>query len=324
MKQPIRIAALLAVVALFLVVACSKVPITGRKQFSLIPDATINQLSNDQYRSFLGENKVITGTADANLVKDVGQRISKAVDAYFAKQKDNPTKSFKWEFNLIDSKDVNAWCMPGGKVAVYTGILPTTLDENGLAVVMGHEIAHAVAQHGSERMTQGLIQQVGAIGLAIALQNKPAQTQELFMQAYGIGTSVGVMLPFSRNHETEADKLGLVFAAMAGYDPQAAVPFWQRMNKLGGAKPPEFLSTHPSDATRIKDLQNYMPTAMKYYKKAPKISPNNTTNNTTTNNSGKQPANKTTKTNTNTPATTTPDKKDNTTPKRIKVDKIPK
>ena len=144
------------------------------------------------------------------------------------------------------------------------------------------------------------------------------------MQAYGIGTSVGVMLPFSRNHETEADKLGLVFAAMAGYDPQAAVPFWQRMNKLGGAKPPEFLSTHPSDATRIKDLQNYMPTAMKYYKKAPKISPNNTTNNTTTNNSGKQPANKTTKTNTNVPATTTPNSKDNTTPKRIKVDKIPK
>ncbi|QQS30635.1 MAG: M48 family metallopeptidase [Sphingobacteriales bacterium] len=324
MKQPIRVAALMAVTALFLIAACSKVPITGRKQFSLIPDATINQLSNDQYRSFLGQNKVVTGTADASLVKDVGQRISKAVDSYFAKQKDNPVKGFKWEFNLIESKDVNAWCMPGGKVAVYTGILPTTMDENGLAVVMGHEIAHAVAQHGSERMTQGLIQQVGAIGLAVALQNKPAQTQELFMQAYGIGTTVGVMLPFSRNHETEADKLGLVFAAMAGYDPQAAVPFWQRMNKLGGAKPPEFLSTHPSDATRIKNLQDFMPTAMKYYKKSPNIKPNQTTNHNTTNNSGKQPANKTTNTNTNDPATIAPNNKDNTKPQRIKVNKVPK
>lgn len=300
------------------VMACSKVPITGRKQFSLIPDATINQLSNDQYRTFLTESKVLNGTTDAQMVRNVGQRISKAVDTYFAQQKSNATQGFKWEFNLIDSKDVNAWCMPGGKVAVYTGILPITQDENGLAVVMGHEIAHAVAQHGSERLTQGLLQQVGAVGLAIALQNRPAETRNLFMQAYGIGSTVGVMLPFSRKHETEADKLGLVFAAMAGYSPEAAVPFWQRMSKVGGAKPPEFLSTHPSDETRIRELQKYMPTAKKYYKPAPAT----TTNNNTTNQGTRVPSNKTNKgtnTNTNPPAKQEP-KQD--PPKRIKVDKL--
>jgi predicted Zn-dependent protease len=157
--------------------------------------------------------------------------------------------------------------MPGGKVVVYTGILPVTKDEIGLAVVMGHEIAHAVAQHGAERMSQGLLQQLGGVALSVALQNKPQETQDLFMTAYGVGTTVGVMLPFSRTQESEADRLGLIFMAMAGYNPNYAIDFWTRMAAQSGGKPPEFLSTHPSDETRIADLKKELPEAMSYYKK---------------------------------------------------------
>ncbi|OWY22549.1 M48 family peptidase [Sphingobacteriales bacterium UPWRP_1] len=302
-RQILLAGLLIAVVA----AACSKVPLTGRKQFTLIPDATLNQLSNDQYRDFLSQNKVVSGTPDAQMVKNIGQRISQSVQQYLAQNKAaDRVQGFKWEFNLIDSKEVNAWCMPGGKVAVYTGLLPVTKNENALAVVMGHEIAHAIAEHGSERMTQGLLQQLGAVGLALAMQNKPAQTRDMFMQAYGIGSTVGVMLPFSRKQETEADELGLVFAAMAGYDPKEAVAFWQRMSQAGGAKPPEFLSTHPSDATRINNLQKFMPTALKYYKPG-----SNTGGATQTTTDGKQPAGKPTGTNTN----------KNAQPQRIKTEK---
>jgi predicted Zn-dependent protease len=250
------------------IVGCSKVPLTGRQQFSLIPESTLAQMSDSEYDAFLSKNKVIASGTDAQMVKTVGQRISQSVQTYLAQNKAaDRVKGFKWEFNLVESKEQNAWCMPGGKVAVYTGLLPVTKDETGLAIVMGHEIAHAVAQHGNERMTQGLLQQLGAIGLAVALQSKPAQTQEMFMQAYGIGSQVAVLLPFSRKQESEADQLGLIFAAMAGYDPNQAIPFWERMAKIGGAAPPELLSTHPSNSTRIADLKKYMPQALKYYKK---------------------------------------------------------
>lgn len=253
---------------IFVMAACSKVPLTGRKQFSLIPDGSINSMSAQEYQTFLSKNKVISSGAEATMVKTVGQRVAQAVQTYMTQNKaGDRVKGFKWEFNLVEGKEVNAWCMPGGKVAVYTGIMPVVKDETGLAVVMGHEIAHAVAEHGNERMTQGLVQQLGALGLAVALKDKPAQTQEMFMQAYGVGSSVAVMLPFSRKQESEADKLGLIFMAMAGYDPNQSVAFWERMSKAGGAAPPEILSTHPSNATRISDLKKFMPTALKYYNK---------------------------------------------------------
>jgi predicted Zn-dependent protease len=174
---------------------------------------------------------------------------------------------YNWEFNLVQDPQVNAWCMPGGKVVVYTGILPITQDETGLAVVLGHEIAHAIAQHGDERMSQGLITQLGGVALQQAIQDKPAVTQQIFMTAFGLGSQVGVTLPFSRMQESEADHLGLIFMSMAGYDPRLAVPFWQRMSSMNtGSKPPEFLSDHPADATRITAIQNEMPEALKYYK----------------------------------------------------------
>lgn len=200
------------------------------------------------------------------MVKRVGQRIQVAVEKYMA---DNNLRrqleDYLWEFNLVESKEINAWCMPGGKVVVYTGILPITKDENGLAVVMGHEIAHAVAKHGNERMSQGLLTEMGGVALTVALRDKPAQTQQLFMTAFGVGAQVGVLLPFSRVQESEADHLGLIFMAMAGYDPHGAVTFWERMAQQGGAKPPEFLSTHPSDETRINKIKAELPEALQYY-----------------------------------------------------------
>lgn len=247
---------------------CSTVPITGRSQLSLIPASEMNAMSFQQYDQFLQENKLSSSKSDIDMVKRVGVNIQRAVETYF--KQNNLSKElagYQWEFNLIESKEINAWCMPGGKVVVYTGILPLTKDETGLAVVMGHEIAHAIAQHGAERMSQGLLQQLGGVALTVALKDKPQETQNLFMTAYGVGTTVGVMLPFSRTQESEADRLGLIFMAMAGYNPNSAVDFWTRMSQMGGQKPPEFLSTHPSDATRIADIKNELPEALKYYKK---------------------------------------------------------
>jgi predicted Zn-dependent protease len=244
---------------------CSTVPITGRSQLHLISSADLNALSFQQYSEFLQQNKLSTDTQNTNMVKDVGLKIQKAVENYFAQHNlSNDLNGYAWEFNLIESPEVNAWCMPGGKVVVYTGILPITENETGLAVVMGHEISHAVAQHGAERMSQGLMQQLGGV----ALQNEPQATQNIFMTAYGVGSTIGVMLPYSRTQESEADRLGLIFMAMAGYNPNAALDFWTRMsqNNTGGS-PPEFLSTHPSDQTRIANLKSYMPEALQYYKK---------------------------------------------------------
>lgn len=247
---------------------CSTVPITGRSQLSLISASEMNAMSFAQYGDFLKQNKLSNNQSSIDMVRRVGGKIQRSVETYFAQNNlSKELEGYAWEFNLVESPDVNAWCMPGGKVVVYTGILPITKDETGLAVVMGHEIAHAVAQHGGERMSQGLLQQLGGVALSVALQNKPQETQDLFMTAYGVGTTVGVMLPFSRTQESEADRLGLIFMAMAGYNPTSAIDFWTRMAAQSGGNPPEFLSTHPSDATRIADLKKELPEAMSYYKK---------------------------------------------------------
>lgn len=247
---------------------CTQNLVTGRKQLSLVSETELQTMASQEYQSFLNDNNVVNASTnrDAEMVRRVGSRIAAAIKTYYdGKGMFSVLEGYNWEFNLVDNKDANAWAMPGGKVVVYTGLLPLTQNEAGLAVVLGHEIAHAVAQHGSERMSQGLLQQLGGVALQIALANKKAETQNLFLTAYGVGTTVGVLLPFSRKEESEADKFGLYFSAMAGYNPQEAIPFWQRMAAAGGAKPPEFLSSHPSDATRIENIRYYMPQAMKYY-----------------------------------------------------------
>lgn len=256
------------ILTLTLILSCAKVPITGRKQMNLLPESELISLSLTEYQSFLKENPpVASGDPQATMVKQVGNKIQNSVTQFMAQQKlSDRIQGYKWEFNLVNDKTVNAWCMPGGKVVVYSGLLGVTQNETALAIVMGHEIAHAIARHGNERMSQQMIAQMGGMELDVALSTKTAETKALFNSAYGIGATVGVLLPFSRLQETEADKLGLVFAAMAGYDPREAPKFWQRMAAAGGGKVPEFLSTHPSDATRIKNLNNYMPEALKYYK----------------------------------------------------------
>ena len=252
----------------FFALGCSTVPVTGRKQLDLVPSTTMLSMSFQEYDAFLKSHTLSTDQKNKDLVQRVGTRIQQAVEQYFAEQNlSRELKGYAWEFNLVESEEVNAWCMPGGKVVVYTGILPITKDEAGLATVMGHEIAHAVAKHGDERMSQALLTQMGGMALAVALETQPAQTSQLWMTAFGVASQVGVLLPYSRLQESEADHLGLIFMAMAGYDPSKAVDFWQRMaqEKKEGA-PPEFLSTHPSDETRIRKIKELLPEAMKYYK----------------------------------------------------------
>jgi predicted Zn-dependent protease len=251
----------------FFLAACAKVPITKRQQVNLIPESQLVSMSLTEYRTFLSQHPPVMSGTEADMVKRVGAKIQSAVTQYMNKNGyAERIQGYKWEFNLVNDNAVNAWCMPGGKVVVYSGLLPVTQDEGSLAIVMGHEIAHAVARHGNERMSQMLVATGIGMGLDIALSQKPQQTKNIFMTAYGVGSGLG-MLAYSRTHESEADKLGLVFAAMAGYDPNIAVGFWQRMAaKSGGAKPPEILSTHPSDQRRIADIKAYIPTAMKYYR----------------------------------------------------------
>lgn len=258
----------LSIITAFSILSCSTVPLTGRSQLNLIPANEMLSLSYQQYDEFLNENKVSKDAKNTAMVKRVGTNIQHAVEEYLAQNNlSNRLEGYKWEFNLVEDEQVNAWCMPGGKVVVYTGILPVTKNEIGLAVVLGHEIAHAIAEHGNERMSQGLIQQLGGAALSVALRDKPQLTQDLFLTAYGVGSTVGI-LAYSRTQESEADHLGLIFMAMAGYNPGEAVNFWQRMAEINkGQKPPEFLSTHPSDETRINDIKNWLPDALKYYKK---------------------------------------------------------
>lgn len=249
-------------------VNCSKNAVTGKRALTLLPESQMMSMSFSEYDKFLSEHPPLPDNDErVLLVRRCGIRIQKAVEQFYTDKKaTKDLEGFKWTFNVVDENTINAWCMPGGKVVVYTGLLPVTLNEQSLAVVMGHEIAHAIARHGNQRMSQGLMVQFGGAALSVALSQKPALTQQLFQQAYGVSTGLGT-LKYSRSHETEADKMGLIFAAMAGYDPEAAVDFWRRMAAAGGGqKPPEILSTHPSDETRIKDLQAFMPEAKKYYK----------------------------------------------------------
>ncbi len=263
---------ILAWAGLLIVLAgCSEVPITGRKQLSFVPSSLVTSMSLQQYDQLISQSKLSTDAQATAMVKKVGEKIVQAVGEYSkTRSEKDPFAGYKWEFNLIEDKQVNAFAMPGGKVVVYTGILPVTQNETGLATVLGHEIAHVFAGHGGERLSESLLTQMGEVGLSAALQKQPEQTKSLFMGAYGLGTQVGFLLPFSRVHENEADHLGMIFMAMAGYDPHEAVGFWQRMAAAssGQAKPPEFLSTHPADATRIKKLQDLIPEAMEYYRPA--------------------------------------------------------
>ncbi len=246
---------------------CSTVPITGRRQLNIIPTQTLLSMSLQEYQSFMQSNRVSTNQSQQNMVRQVGGRLQAAVERYFRENKmGGELKNFRWEFNLVENSEVNAWCMPGGKVVVYTGILSLTEDETGLAVVMGHEIAHAVAKHGNERMSQGLLTQLGGMALEVALQSKPQETRQLWMAAFGLGAQVGMLLPFSRLHEYEADELGTIFMAMASYNPQRAISFWEKMSQLGGSNPPEFISTHPSDSKRVANLKKMMPKIQKYYR----------------------------------------------------------
>jgi predicted Zn-dependent protease len=256
--------------------SCTKVPVTGRKQVNLLPESELIQMSIVEYNKFLATHP-LAPESDPNtqMVKRVGKNIQVAVEKFMKGNKKNKKRiaGYKWVFNLTqDNKTINAWCMPGGKVMVYTGLLPVTQNETALAAVMGHEVAHAIARHGNERMSQQLAVQTGGAILSVAISTKSETTQEIFNQSYGIASGLGV-LAYSRKHETEADKLGLVFMALAGYDPHEAVSFWQRMAKESkGAGGFELLSTHPSDENRIQEIKKFMPKAMKYYKK-PQVTP---------------------------------------------------
>jgi len=248
--------------------ACSSVAVTGRKQLALVSNSEIIPMVNQQYAEVIQKGPLSNNQEQTQMVKRVGVRIQKAVEQYMADNKlSSELAGFAWEFNLIDDpKMVNAWCRPGGKVAFYTGIMPICQNEEGVAVVMGHEVAHAIANHGRERMSQQMLAQYGLGTLSALMGQNPGAGKELLMQAVGAGAGVG-MLKFSREHESEADRMGLIFMAMAGYDPNGAPKFWERMSaQSGGQEPPEFLSTHPSHSTRIKDLKGWIPEAMKYKK----------------------------------------------------------
>lgn len=266
MRFTLKFAFLLSV--LFIFHSCATVPITGRKQLNLLSESQMVEMSVTQYSSFLSENTPLPASnSQAQMVTRVGQKISAAVEKYLKENGHSKIlEDFQWEFNTVDDPAVNAWCMPGGKVVFYTGILPICKDEEGIAVVMGHEVAHAVARHGNERMSQQMGVQAAGMTLDAYLETNPTQANDLFMQSFGFGSGVG-MLAFSRSHETEADKMGLIFMAMAGYNPLRAPEFWKDMSALGGEKPPELLSTHPSDERRVADLELYMPKALVYYNK---------------------------------------------------------
>ena len=254
---------LLGICALGLVYSCATNPLTGKKTLNFVSNNELFPSAFQQYGTFLKENKVISGTADAKKVEVVGTRIKAAAEKYLTYLgQAQYLKDYRWEYKLIDSKEVNAWCMPGGKIVVYSGILPVTKNDAGLATVMGHEVSHALANHGAQRMSAAQLQQLGAVGVAVATGGQSAEKQQMWQQYYGMGSQVGVMLPFSRGHETEADKIGLTLMAIAGYNPEESITFWSRMAaQSSGQAPPEFMSTHPSDATRIANLKALIPEA---------------------------------------------------------------
>lgn len=250
-----------------LVYSCAKVPLTGRSALALVSNEEIQPLVNEEYKKVVAADKNLTSTADGQKVVRVGKKMAAAVEAYLISEGyQDLVNGFAWEFNLLQSDQINAWCMPGGKVAFYTGIMPITQDETGIAVVMGHEIAHAVASHSRERMSDGMLINTGMSAFSAALGQNPTMMEQILLQSVGVGSELG-MLSFSRKHELEADEMGLIFMAMAGYDPRQAPIFWERMEAKGGAAPPEFLSTHPGPGRRIEKLNSNMPKALEYYKK---------------------------------------------------------
>tara|TARA_Y100000815_G_scaffold275575_1_gene314748 strand:+ start:70116 stop:70931 length:816 start_codon:yes stop_codon:yes gene_type:complete len=248
--------------ATVLFLSCSTNPFTGKKTLALVPNSQLFPMAFQQYNQFLSENNVVTGTPEAQMVTRVGQKIAVAAERYLnANGYAGYLKNYEWEYNLVNDPTVNAWCMPGGKIVFYTGILPIADGEAGIAAIMGHEVAHALANHGQQRMSAGQLQALGAVAGNLALSKDP-KNQQIFNQAYGIGSTVGVMLPFSRSHESEADQIGLYLMAIAGYDPIEAADLWRRMKaNSGGQAPPEFLSTHPSSDTRINNITNWAPQA---------------------------------------------------------------
>ena len=247
--------------------SCATNPFTGNKTLAFVSNDSLFPSAFAQYDQFLSENKVITGTSDADMIKRVGQRIAVAAERWLnANGHQGYLDDYKWEYNLVEDKTVNAWCMPGGKIVFYTGILPIAQNETGIAAIMGHEVAHALANHGQQRMSAAYIQQGLAIAGNVAIKDE--QTRGIFNQSYGIGSNVLGMLPFSRSHETQADEIGLTLMAIAGYNPNEAAELWKRMKaNSGGQAPPEFLSTHPSNDTRISNLQNWAPKAKSEAKK---------------------------------------------------------
>jgi len=266
--KAVRKSRLVVMSALLLLLAgCTQVPLTGRQQLILVPDSMMNEMSLQAYQEFLAGHTLSSNRRQTEMVERVGGKISSAVERYCVEHGlAGRVRGYHWQFNLIEDPSVNAWAMPGGKVVVYTGLMSVAGDEAGLAVVMGHEIAHVFARHGAERMTQGLMVEFGGMALSKAVESKPAGTRDLFMRSYGMGTQLGLLLPYSRRHESEADRLGMIFMAMAGYHPSQAVAFWQRMAAAKtGQAPPEILSTHPADATRIRDIKSLLPEAVQYY-----------------------------------------------------------
>jgi predicted Zn-dependent protease len=251
-----------------LLLGCTTVPLTGRRGLQLVSESQLVSMGVQQYEQVIAKSKLSGDKEKVEMVRRVGEKIARASEGFLRERgMEEEVRNYQWEFNLIeDDKNINAWAMPGGKVAVYSGILPIAQNENGLAVIMGHEVAHTIAKHGNERMSQGLLTQLGGLALSAALSQQPQATTQLFMAAYGVGANIGFLLPYSRLHESEADRIGLSLMARAGYDPRGAIPFWQRMNDLGKARPPEFLSTHPAPETRIRDLESMIPEAMRYYK----------------------------------------------------------
>jgi len=254
---------LLTLFTIILILSCATNPFTGNKTLALVPNSQIFPTAFAQYNQFLSENKVLKSTANAEMITRVGQRIASASERWLdANGFKGYLKDYKWEYNLVEDKAVNAWCMPGGKIVFYTGILPIAENETAIAAIMGHEVAHALANHGQQRMSSGVLQQIGAVGVGVATSGKSTEVQQAWMQAYGVGSTVGVMLPFSRSHESQADEIGIKLMAIAGYNPEEAVELWKRMKaNSGGQAPPEILSTHPSNDSRISNLTQMVPGA---------------------------------------------------------------
>ena len=246
---------------------CATVPITGRSQLQLVSQAELTAMGAESYHEFIAESSISQDAEKTAMVRRVGQRVANSAETFLRSHGlGEDLRYYDWEFNLIDDDETaNAFCVSGGKIAVYTGIFPIAENDQGLAVVMAHEVAHALANHGGERMSQLLVAQLGGMALSKAVEKEPEKTQELWLAAYGIGAQFGFLMPYSRQHESEADRIGLILMAQAGYPPEAAIPFWQRMAAAGGASPPEFLSTHPSPETRIEQIREYLPEALSYY-----------------------------------------------------------